>query len=604
MDKKTIKKELKELFENWGLESIDIEIEETPDPEMGDYGTPIAFKLASELQKSPETISEEIKEEIEVEGIKRIETKNGYVNFFFNKKKYFNVVKDILESGEEFGSLNLGQGKKAIVEHTSVNPNKPLHIGHGRNSILGDTLSRIMKKAGYTVKVQNYIDDLGLQVAKVLWGYRNLEVEDKKFDHALGDLYVRAHKEIDSENEETRKIVKELEEGSEEGRRLVEKCVEAQMDSTRKLNIKYDLLCWESDIVSSGIFNEVFDEFDDHDNFVKEDSGSNAGCIVMKLGEHFSHMENPDKILIRSDGTATYTAKDIAYQMWKFGLVDSKMKYEGWNNVIEGNINKDLKTTYPDGELEENERSDLVINVVGSEQKYPQEVVALGLKFLGHEKEYENSFHLAYDLARLPDQSFSGREGTWKGYSLDKVLDEAIDKSKEVILDKNPSLNKEKINSVAESVGIGAIRYNILKKSPEKQIVFKWDEALSLEGESSPYIQYAHARCSSILRKTNKEINELEEYEEVNIESQEKELIKMLSEYPEVIKDATQEKRPHLIAHYANDLVNSFNNFYRDCKVLIDDEKIRNWRLALVKSTKAVLKDTLNLMGIEAPEKM
>ena len=603
MERGIVKQSLQKILNDWNVHDVKIELEEPPNPDLGDLGTPIAFKIASKLGKSPDEIAKQIKNKMKVEEIDKIEIQNGYVNFFFKDNEYINLIEEIQEKGNNFGDLKLGKDEKVIIEHTSVNPNKPLHIGHGRNSILGDTLGKVMKKAGYKVKIQNYIDDLGLQVAKVLWGYRNLEMEDKKFDHALGDLYVKVHEELDGENEEIRNIVKELEEGSKEGRELVEKCVDSQMETTERLNIRYDLLCWESDIISSGIFEEVFKQIKQSENFIEEETGVNAGCTVMHLEKYFPHMENPDKVLIRSDGTATYTAKDIAYQMWKFGLVNSKMKYKKWEEIIKNTPKEEIWTTHPDGEKKENEQTDLVVNVVGSEQKYPQKIVSLGLKLLGYQEEYENSYHLAYDLARLPEQSFSGRKGTWKGYSLDKVLDEAVKRSREVIQEKNPELSSEEMDKISEKVGIGSVRYNLLKKSPEKEIVFKWDEALNLEGESSPYIQYAHARCYSILKKAdNTELSNIPR--KINIQDQEKELIKTLSKYPRIIKEASNEKRPHLIAHYANELVNVFNEFYRDCQVLIDDQNIKKWRLSLVKSTKIVLKDTLNIMGIEAPQKM
>ncbi len=604
MEKEKIKDELKELINSWDVDEVEVELEETPDPNLGDLGTPVAFKLASKLKMSPNKIAEKIKEEIKLEEVGNIEIENGYVNFFFKDQEYFNKIYEIIKKENDFGSLKTGKNQVVTIEHTSVNPNKPLHIGHARNSILGDTLGRIMNKAGYEVKIQNYIDDLGLQVAKVLWGYRNLEIDNKKFDHALGDLYVKVHEELESENHEIREIVKELEEGSEQGREIVEKCVEAQMETTSRMNIQYDLLCWESDIISSGIFNEVFEEIKESENFVKEETGENAGCTVMHLEDYFPHMENPDKVLIRSDGTATYTAKDIAYQMWKFGLVNSKMNYKKWGEIIENTDEQDTWSTHSKGETKQNEKSDLVVNVVGSEQKYPQKIVALGLKLLDHQKEFENSYHLAYDLARLPEQSFSGRKGTWKGYSLDKVLEEAVSRSKEVIKEKNPDLSEEKIKEIAEKVGIGAVRYNLLKKNPQKELVFKWDEALSLEGESSPYIQYAHARCSSILRKSNKNIKQTKIPKNLELQEQEKKLVKNLTKYPRIIEEASKEKRPHLISHYVNDLVQTFNEFYRDCKVLTDNEETKKWRLALVKSTKIVLKDSLNIMGIEAPNRM
>ena len=623
---------LKKEEKSWEGEIL---FDETPSMEFGDFATTVAFQLAKVFRKAPRVIAQEIVSNLEgklPDYIAKIEVAGaGYINFFLEYEKFGTVtVEEMLQKGEHFGESDFGGGKKVIVEHTPVNPTIPLHMGHARNAVLGDTIARLMRALGYNVEVQNYIDDLGVQFAQVLWGYLNMREEFEKImeelkkkglskddiiDHALGLLYVEVHKKMEEDPEVEKKIralMKELEEGksevAEKGRKLAEDVLKAQMKTTYRLNISYDLLSWESDIVRSGIFEEAYEKIEANPHFEWAKEGKYKGAFIMKLGDLFPDLENPDTVLIRSDGTATYTGKDIAYHLWKFGKVNADMLYKLWDKVEK----HETWTTAKDGEKMPGRfaNADIVVNVIGSEQRYEQKAVAYALKLLGYEEAYKNFHHLAYEHVIRPEGKFSGRKGTWIGFTVDEVLDEAVKRAKELVEEKNPGLSEEEKEKIAEVVGVGAVRYNLVKYSPEKIITFRWEDVLNFEGESAPYIQYAHARCASILKKameTGMTIDPTELLKKADfsrLDQKEKELIKAIAKFPEIVKTAGRDIKPNLIATYTNELAMIFNRFYMALPVLKAEEGTREMRLLLVIATKQVLKNALELMGIEAPEVM
>ncbi|CAB49601.1 arginine--tRNA ligase [Pyrococcus abyssi] len=599
----------------------EIEFKDTPSPELGDFGTPVAFKLARVMKKPPfqiaELIVEELKKELP-EGIREVRAINGYVNFFVDYGYLARqLIVEVLEKGDRFGSSDIGRGKKVIVEHTSVNPTKPLHMGHARNAILGDSMARILRFLGYEVEVQNYIDDLGIQFAQVYWGYLKLRekfekimkelkekgIKEDPIDHVLGLLYVEVNRVLEENPEieaEIRDIMKKLESGELNGRELAESVVRAQMVTTYRLGIKYDLLVWESDIVSRKLFEIAVKLLERNENFYTPNEGKYKGAFVMDLSKLFPDMKNPYLVLRRSDGTATYTGKDIAYHLWKFGKIDVDLLYKPWD--------EHTWTTAPDGESVKGKfgGADIVINVIGAEQRHPQMAIKHALKLLGFEDAAENLHHLAYEHVERPEGKFSGRKGTWVGFTVDEVINEAIKRARELIEEKSPGLSDEEKEEIAEKVGVGAIRYNMVKYSPDKKIIFRWEDVLNFEGESAPYIQYAHARCSSILRKAGNPEWEalLKEANFKELTERERELIILLSKFPEVVEQAGRDVKPHLIAWYANELASLFNKFYMDHPVIKAEKGIREARLLLVMAVRQVLRNSLWLLGIEAPDRM
>jgi arginyl-tRNA synthetase len=403
---------------------------ELPKEEFGDLASPIAFDLAKKAKKPPRKIAEEINEKLgESELFEKTEVAGaGYINLYLNSAKFAETVLTSID--EDYGKSELGKGRKALVESPGVNPNKPWHIGHMRNALLGDSVARLLEFAGFQVQRIDYIDDLGLQVAQSVWGFLNLSNKSEgKVDHWLGAQYVEVAKKIEDEKikEEVRALVKDLEEGTSEnaklGRELALKCVLAQYETGFKLNVFQDVMVWESDIVREKLLDSAMKKALDSGAVVKEKEGKNAGCIVAKLEEleEFKGMESADKVLVRSDGTAVYTGKDLAFQLWKFGLIPSNFKFKKLTKQLDG---RELYSTATEGEAKEFGKADLVLNVIGVEQTYPQQVLKMILKLLGYEKQAENSVHLSYEHAALPEAKFSGRKGTWKGFTADELIDE------------------------------------------------------------------------------------------------------------------------------------------------------------------------------------
>ncbi len=604
--KKIVEEKLRKKFQelDWPEDNLSESLEEPPESSFGDIASTICFELPKKLKRSPDDLAGELEDELEPEGlIEKVESKGGYINFFLDDEKFASLTLDAIEEEKDnFGHVK-EDGEKTIIEHTSVNPTKPLHIGHGRNSIMGDTMSRILKSQGHKVEVHNYIDDLGLQVAQTLVPYlSNEEEKDEKFDHFLGKLYVDFHEKAESDPElekKARDFLAEMEEDSElaeKARSMSERCVKSNLKTSDRLNIDYDLLVWESDITKSGILEETLDRLNET-NYLVEGSGDKKGAKVLKL-EDFGI---EDKVMVRSDGTAVYTAKDLAYQLWKFGEVEADLDFEFHSERNEENKtyttsqNGDKNSIFGD--------ANQVVNVIGVEQKYPQKVVFTALKTLGLEKEFENSHHLAYEHVSLPSEKFKGREGTWIGYSMDKVIDETVSRAKKEVEKRNPEADEEFLEKTAEKVGISAIRFSLIRSSPEKEVVFEWDRALDFNRNSGPAVQYSHARACSILRKAG----EVEENHDASTfqEPQEYELLKKLAKFPEIVKESSKQFRPHMLAEYAADLSLKFNKFYEVAPVLeAESEDLEKSRLRLVKTSRIVLENVLNILGIKAPEKM
>lgn len=561
----SIQKTLKEL-------KYDCEIKiEVPPAGMGDFAF-ACFSLAPVAKKAPNAISAEICKKIKKPSIvKRIEDKKGYVNFFLNKETLKeSTIEDIFEKKEKYGFLE-EKNKKVIVEHTSANPNGPLHVGRARNPIIGDTIVRISKAAGYNVESQFYLDDMGKQVAILAWGVNNLDENDipkpdyDKADHKTVGYYQLASKLMKEKEEvadEIGEIVRKSEEGSVETIEMVHKAynpvLEGMKESMQRINITLDSYIPESDFLKDKSVEKVIKELKKSKYSNKED---NAYYLDM---EPFGIKGRNTKFFYqRSDGTTLYATRDIAYHLWKI------------------------------------KNADILINILGEDHKLESKQVEIALKLLKAKKTPNVIF---YSFVSMPGGKMSTRQG--RVVFLDDLIEQCVQNAyEEVKKRRGEELTEEQMKNIAEIIGTGAVRYNIIKVQVEKDIVFKWGEALNFEGNSAPFVQYAHARACSILNKNKEDIKEINTA--VLKHDSEFNLVKKLAEFPVVINDAYAGFKPHLVASYVFELASSFNQFYRDCPVLSEKNTIlRNTRLKLVEATKIVIKNGLDLLGIRAPEEM
>ncbi|MCD6330976.1 MAG: arginine--tRNA ligase [Thermoplasmata archaeon] len=536
------------------LYGMDIEIKLEKPKEIADLAYP-CFQLAKKVKRNPLEVAKELAE-IKGEWIERCEAIGGYVNFFINAEKLANeLIKQIEEMENDFGKRER-KGIKVIVEHTSANPNGPLHVGRARNPIIGDTIARLLKFYGYDVITQYYVDDMGKQVATLFWGVKNLKLEEKhdKPDHRYVIYYQKASELAEKDEKvmkEIEEIIKKCEQGDkktlEEIKEIYQKVLNGIMQSLNMLNIYIDEFVEESKFVLDGSVEKVIEDLRKTE-YVKEE----GNALYIDLEPFGIHGRDKKFFLTRSDGTSLYATRDIAYHIWK------------------------------------GERADLMINVLGEDHKLEAKCVEIALKIL-NKKIPEAIF---YSFVSLPEGKMSTRKG--RVVYLDDLIEEAIERAKKEVHERGI----EDAEKIAKSVAVGAIRYNIIKVKPSKAIVFKWEEALNFEGESAPFIQYAHARCCSILRKANYEKQSPVKYKH---ESEIK-LLKKLALFPEKVKECVETRNPSLLAEYAHEVASTFNIFYRDCRVIGSKEEKE--RLALVNATRQVLKNCLNLLGIDALKRM
>ncbi len=550
---------------------IDVEdsIKYVEPSQHADYQSRIAFFLAKKEKKNPVEIAKRIVEKIEKPfWLEAVVASGPYINFDLSLKGIEQGLK-ILEQGFE------KKNKTVMVEFPSVNPNKPWHVGHLRNAILGDTISNILEYCGYGVLRVDYIDDLGLQVAKTYWAIREKQSKpDKKYDHWLGEQYVIAEKE--SNEEEVKEILKNMEQGSlPEVREMSEKCVKEQYKTAFNYMIYHDYLVFESNIVSD-MLGQGLELLKQNTAIVKETSGKNKGCWVVKLDYDFGFgkLKDPDKILIRSDGTLVYTGKDVIFHLWKAGLLGN-LKFKNFIEQPNGTV---AKMSCKNGE-EKDLKADILINVIGSEQKYPQAVIREVLKKLNISVELK---HLAYEHVELPEGRFSGRKGTWKGYTADELYEESL----------------KRVNNIPE-VAAAAIRFAFLKVHPSKKIIFNWEDAVSLEGGSGPYLQYSLVRAKSILSKIS------EKGELKCLDSWERELLIKILMLRKIIEKSSYSLEPHTLANYCLELANLFNKFYEKSPILKETDIAKKMsRIFIVKKYVQHMLSALALLGIQVPEKM
>ena len=619
-----IENNLKKIIRELSISEISFSVD-VAKPGFGDVSSNIAFLLAKELKKSPKEITQIISEKyLQCNSVFVLKTEahpSGYLNFFADWAKLSKLI--LSESYlDTFGNIDIGKNSDIVVEHTSVNPNKALHIGHIRNIVVGDTVSRILKKANYNVKVLNYIDDSGLQVADIIVGFKHLGFDeeppnDKKFDHYCGDdVYVKTTQkyELDPSLEDVRKnTLKELEDGNSEiakfGDSITRKVLSGQLQTCWNLNVSYDCLNFESQIIRSGLWSKIFEKLKEMGLVEFENDGKNAQCWVIR-----GDGKEEDKVLVRSNGTATYIAKDIPYAAWKLGLLDDPFNYEKYSS--EQPDSKTLwQTTLNDStNPPQNFTAKKVVTVIDSRQERLQKIItALMEKFNSIPESY---IHLGYESVTLSANTaktlgletdgkqaqMSGRKGLY--VSADSVCELLKQKIIEETKKRHPDMSDFEIESIAQSVSIGTLRYEMIKQDLDKIITFDLTKSLSLEGDTVPYIQYSYARASRILEKS-----EISPTLDVNFsllqEKSEIELVKTIGLFNMQVRDSVNNFAPKVIARYCHDLAVAFNSFYEHVKVLdSNDDALKSARICLVNSFNLTLEKALDLLGITAPSKM
>ncbi len=655
---------------NVELETIASEV--PPKTEFGDLAFPIAFELAKRIKQqtgeksNPRAIAEKLKSALEQnDSIERVEVAGaGYLNIFFNRAKY--LIEESATHKAETESINnkskiqnlKSKIERVCVEHTSVNPNKAAHIGHVRNSVLGDTFVRVLRADGKQVEVQNYIDNTGVQVADVVVGFvylenksladiKNLDAEliaaNKTFDYYCWDLYARVGQEY-QKNEELKtkraEVLHLVEEGNNGIAELADfvatRNVECILNTMERFDIRYDLLPRESEILHLHFWAKAFEEMKRRNVIHFVTDGKLAGCWVMPTDSHSGNDEHEaDKILVRSNGTVTYTGKDIAYQMWKLGLLGLDFYYKRFQTYADGK--KVWMTTANESESEaapEFGNNATVYNVIDARQTYPQEVVKKGVATIFPEKGEAASVHLSYEMVALSPaaaeelgfkisdedktKSFiemSGRKGL--GVKADDLLNRMEENAFAEVAKRNSELSVEKQKEIAHQIAVGALRYFLLKFTRNTVIVFDFEEALSFEGETGVYCQNAAVRFNSIFKKL--EENALEKAQKTVAE--EPEIVAeifaseigneiwttaaLAARLEEIIAQAAATTEPAILARYNFNLAKAMHLFHHNYRIISEENPIKRAVLIVIADlTRRALTDGLQTMGIEIPERM
>ena len=525
-----------------------------------DLASTIAFSLAKKQKASPVLIAQNLVKEInsntefQTTGAST-EAKGPYINFKLGNSYLIEALQSAVRPG--YGNLPK-KPVRVVLEHTSANPNGPLHVGHIRNSIIGDTLARAFRKAGYSLEIQYYVNDMGRQIAIVVWGFDNLdsaEQEDGKEDAHIARVYIAANREIEKDAGITQQvnILMQLVENGDPAtmkkfRREVSRCLDGFKVTLKDLNVTHDRFVWESDFIRNGNTERIISKLKRLPQ-ARDDETLALDLSEFGFGNRY--------VIRRSDGTSVYAARDLAFHAWKGA-----------------NFDRD-------------------IDVLGADHKLIGAQLQCTMKLLG-EKVPEIVF---FEFVSLPEGSMSTRAG--KFVSADDLITEIRKRAFDEVTVRRPELDEETRRSIARSVGLAAIRYDIVKISPEKSTVFDWKDALDFERQSGPYIQYAHARACSILEKAGPfpECFELETEQEIV-------LAKKIARFPRVIESVVAELHPHILAIYARELADTFNTFYHFEPVLKSEGKTRDRRLALVKAVQNTLKESLETLGIDAIHSM
>jgi len=534
---------------------------------FGDITCNVAFLLAKSLRKAPQEIAQEFAGAYDTGQSKELNKaeahQSGYLNFFLDTNSFNKTV--LLESQKEnYGSTDIGKNSKLVVEHTSVNPNKALHIGHLRNVTIGDAVSRILSKVNYDVKVLNYIDDSGLQVADLIVGFKfggfsETPLAGEKFANYCGDtVYVKTTAKYESDKElesRRREILKELEDPTSEtakfGKTITRKILSDQLDTVWNLGVSYDCLNFESDILYSKLWEKVFERMKSENLTRLQDEGDNTGCWILPI-------ENEDdKILVRSNGVATYVAKDIPYAAWKLGVLNDPFNYAKYTTQSNGKVL--YETTLDEAQIpKQSFAANKVITVIDNRQTNLQKIVTNLMSKFNPESSY---VHLGYEAVTLSsetakilgnktdgkDVQMSGRKGLYI------IADEIIEKlEKRIFLEskeRNDNLDDVSLNEIAHNVAVGTIRYELIKPDLGKIITFDINTSLKLEGDTCSYIQYSCVRAARILEKCGNEPNFDAQFDQLNTEY-EISLIKQIGLFEVFVNDAAKNYSPKIIAMF------------------------------------------------------
>ncbi|MCZ6833933.1 MAG: arginine--tRNA ligase [Acidobacteria bacterium] len=618
-----------------------------PDTVLGDLAFPVCLQLARVLKKSPREIAGALQEDLAaLPGVARVEVAGaGYLNVFLDRVAVLRSL--VADPGAPPALADEG---KIIVEHTNINPNKAAHIGHLRNAVLGDTLVRALRYLGRQVEVQNYIDDTGVQVADLVVGFENLDVpapaavarEHEPFDYFCWDLYARVtalYKQQPELKERRGEVLHRMEKGgnatADLAADLAARVVRRHLATMARLDIGYDLLPRESDILRLKFWARAFELLRAKGAVQLIDAGKNAGCWVMDLANdpEFADIADTQKVLVRSNGTVTYTGKDIAYQLWKFGLLGRDFHYRRHEG---GSPDRPLWVTTSD-RGEENAPSfgggRRVYNVIDSRQAFPQKVVAKGLASLGFTAEAELSYHFAYEMVALtlncaeelgmdltdedrarPYVEMSGRRGL--GVKADDLMDRLVERAAGEVRKRHPEMDREELEGIARTLAVGALRYFMLRFTRNRVIAFDFDEVLSFEGETGPYALYSVVRATNILRKVAEsggprwsDLPALAAQwlttETPQPPAEEWTLARECARLGDVVAESVEKCEMAGIARHVFTLAQTFSHFYHRFPVLTAaDEVTRQRRILLVDLFRRTMLRALDLMGVQVPARM
>ncbi len=645
-----IKDEIKYLMKkvlldyNLNENEFDFEVSEPPIKEYGDFSCNLAFLLSKIFRKSPYEIAKEIVKDILPKYDKNkkkflIETisveKPGFINFRIDLKEFLKMF--FLEINEESKIPVLGSLEELIlIEHTSVNPNKALHVGHVRNSIIGDCLYRLLSATKHNVKVLNYVDDSGLQIADIIVGFKyaniplieeNKHIPEKKFDHYCGSyVYVKINELYPSRPDlelKRKTVLKDLENSDSQISKFTQKLVKRilidQLQTCWNLKCHYDILNFESQIIQSDILDSILKKLKEKKIIRLETTGKNTGCWIYKS------KKEGDKILIRSDSTITYFAKDIPYALWKLGHVENPFKFEvfsqQWDstNLYQTKMKERIKQVSPNDNLIDFNKIKKVITIIDFRQERLQTLLLeildkLGIEetkynYLGYEPvtlSHKTAEILGLNLENKKSTQMSGRKGIF--IEADSALNLLINKSYEEIKKRNVDISEKEANIISKEIAISAIRYYFIKQDRNKMITFDINDYLSLDGDTGPYIQYSYARGTRILSKIDDKSEYLNDTEittlNLNLSTNEIELIKHLCKFSTTIKESVNNIDPKLIARYLYNLSTLFNNFYEDSPILKEEDRIKNSRIKILYSSLLTMRHCMEIIGITPLEKM